>query len=322
MKKVLVTGGSGFIGTNLVSSLISDDIEILTIDVDDPKISDHYPYFKRVDIKDKQSVDEIFTNFKPDIVIHLAARTDLRGKKLKDYDSNTEGSRNIILCCNEINSVKKIIFCSSMLVCKLGYKPKTDLDFCPSTIYGESKANAEIILRKSISDSIDWTIIRPTSIWGPWFGDPYKGFFNMIRKNLFFLPKNINTKRSYGFIDNSVSQIKTLISNDESFFSKKIVYIHDYEPLGLSDWSVEISNQFGSKKIIEVPLFLLKLAAHLGDFMSILRIPFPINNFRLNNMLTEAVFEENLIQKKDEEAQITMEEGVKKTISWLLKEDS
>ena len=90
----------------------------------------------------------------------------------------------------------------------------------------------------------------------------------------------------------------------------------------MSDWSVEISNLFGSKKIIEVPLFLLKLAAHLGDFMSILRIPFPINNFRLNNMLTEAVFEENLIQKKDEKAQITMEEGVKKTISWLLKEDS
>ena len=56
--------------------------------------------------------------------------------------------------------------------------------------------------------------------------------------------------------------------------------------------------------------------------MSILRIPFPINNFRLNNMLTEAVFEENLIQKKDAKAQITMEEGVKKTISWLLKEDS
>ena len=62
-KNMIVILGAAVIGTNLVSSLISDDIEILTIDVDDPKISDHYPYFKSVDIKDKQEYRRLFIEF-------------------------------------------------------------------------------------------------------------------------------------------------------------------------------------------------------------------------------------------------------------------
>ena len=65
-----------------------------------------------------------------------------------------------------LNELKKIIIASSMLVCELGYSPKNFNDYKPNTLYGESKVLTEKIVKKFKNS---WTIVRPTSIWGPWF---------------------------------------------------------------------------------------------------------------------------------------------------------
>lgn len=79
--KILVTGGSGFIGSNLLQSLSRNfDYDLLNIDI---AMIDR-PEFQSVtticDIKDRMKLERIITDFNPNYIIHLAARTDLNGK--------------------------------------------------------------------------------------------------------------------------------------------------------------------------------------------------------------------------------------------------
>ena len=181
-KKILVTGGSGFIGTNIVE-FYKDSFEVLNIDVLSPRNSDHTAYWKKIDILDKESLNEVFSSFKPDFVLHMAAKTDLDGETLEDYNANIKGVENIIEATNNTPSIKKIIFASSRLVCEIGYEPKDEFDYRPSTVYGESKIIGEKIVRSSKIENANWIIVRPTSLWGPWFGIPDPEQMRKWKKN-------------------------------------------------------------------------------------------------------------------------------------------
>ena len=114
--------------------------------------------------------------FQPEYIIHLAARTDLNGKSVSDYSANIEGVENMVKISNSLASLKRVIYASSRLVCKIGYQPKSYNDFCPTTFYGESKMIGEMIVRNYTKSFYSWSIVRPTSIWGPWFDVPYRNF--------------------------------------------------------------------------------------------------------------------------------------------------
>jgi dTDP_gluc_dehyt: dTDP-glucose 4,6-dehydratase len=59
MKKILITGGSGFIGTNLIEHLLKKtDAELLTFDINEPKIDSHNRFWKRVDIREYEELRE------------------------------------------------------------------------------------------------------------------------------------------------------------------------------------------------------------------------------------------------------------------------
>jgi len=171
MKKILITGGSGFIGTNLIE-FYKDKVNILNIDIVKPKNKEHTQYWKNVDINNYKELDSAISKFNPDIVIHMAARTDLDGKSLEDYSTNIQGVENILKITDKIESITKVIFASSRLGCKIGYKPQNEFDYCATTIYGESKIIGEQLVRNYKEYSKKWIIVRPTSIWGPWFDIP------------------------------------------------------------------------------------------------------------------------------------------------------
>ena len=78
--------------------------------------------YKSVDILDKNEVFELIASYKPDMIINLAARTDLDGKT-RDYGV-PKGPINISESMAEIKSEAMFIHFSSMLVCRMGHKPQ------------------------------------------------------------------------------------------------------------------------------------------------------------------------------------------------------
>ncbi len=319
MKKIVITGGSGFIGTNLIE-FYKNTADVINLDIKSPRNKGHLKYWKNVDITNFEELNHAISKFSPDIVIHMAARTDLDGKTLEDYSANIQGVKNIMEITNKIDSISKVIFASSRLVCKIGYKPNDEYDYCPTTVYGESKVIGEKLVKENSEFTKKWIIVRPTSIWGPWFDIPYKNFFTTIEKNRYIHPKNRKIHKLFGYVKNAVYIIDKLIDNNT--LNSKTVYLSDFEALEVNNWADLISNKFHKKNVKQVPLLILKTLANIGDLLKYLgyKNP-PLTNFRLDNLLTEMLYDVEDVKNVVEELPYSLEAGVKETILWMNKYD-
>lgn len=316
---VIVTGGSGFIGTNLVQYLLDKpDINVSNIDINPPRNNEHFSNWISCDICDYESLEKIFSELRPSIVVHLAARTDLNGRSIQEYSANTDGVINVIKCCNLFKEVKRVIFASSMLVCRLGHIPFGDDDYCPTTLYGESKVIGEKSVKSGVCNDLEWIIVRPTSLWGPWFDKPYKSFFDIVRAGYFMFPYGYKTERSYGFIGNSVDQLSCLMFTENISALRRVFYLADHIPIEISDWANQIITVSNKGRIFRPYWWILKIIALIGDALEFLGIKnLPMTSFRLNNMLTSAVYDTTDLRIICGDQRYSIRQGIEKTIRWI-----
>lgn len=313
--KIIITGGSGFIGTNLIDKLVQNGFEVLNIDVNKPRNKDHIKYWEKLDITNLNEFKNHVTLFNPDYIVHLAARTDLDGQSLNDYSANTIGINNLMKISKDLISLKKILITSSMLVCKAGHNPKDQFDYSPTTIYGESKVLTEKMVWSS-PPSCDWAILRPTSIWGPWFDIPYKTFFDMVLAKKYYHIGNKGCTKTYGYVGNAIFQIEKILFSDTNDDLNKVFYLGDYNPINIEVWGNEIASELGYS-IKKIPFYIIKLVAFFGDFLKILKINFPMTSFRLKNMTTDNIVALQNTKKIAPNLPFERISAIKKTLIWL-----
>lgn len=248
----------------------------MNVDIRPPRQSSHSAVWRNVNLLDDGLLVQAVRDHAPEVVFHLAARTDLEGKMPTDYLANTDGVRNLICALKSQPNLAFVVFASSMLVCRIGYRPRNEDDYCPSTAYGRSKVEGEHIVRQSAS-GFHWAIVRPTSIWGPWFGTPYRDFFTAVRRGIYLHPRHRLIRRSYGFVLNSIAQLAALIDGADQL-SGRTMYLADYEPVELKSWADMIQRAFSARTVPEVPLALLRVAARTGDFFAARRLAAAAND--------------------------------------------
>ncbi len=314
MNRILVTGGSGFIGTNLVAKLLADGFTVLNLDKAKPINSQYTDYWTQVDILDDQALEAPILAFDPEAIVHLAAVTDLDGKTLAYYNTNTDGTQNVINVAKKVPALKRVLFTSSMYVCQPGYTPKNYDDYKPHTLYGESKVNGELLVKASKNTNFSWSIIRPTSIWGPWFNIPYIDFFNIVYQGKYFDFGRTCTK-TYGYVDNTVFQIQKLLTADDAH--TRTFYLGDNPAIQISEWANEISIEMGKGAIKKIPFLVMRTAALAGDVLAKVGIRFPITSFRLRNMTTNNILPLDDIYEITGPVPATRLQGVRKTLNWL-----
>ena len=159
--KILVTGGSGFLGMRLVESLLSKGHDVIVF-------SRHFsPEIEKTGAK---QITGNVSDYDPlsgalsrvDIVYHLAANLDESDPSMEK--ENTESTENVINCCRE-KKIKRLIFTSSIGVLGNTNAPSTeDMQYNPATRYEKSKMNCEKLIKAS---GIPYTIARITIIYGP-----------------------------------------------------------------------------------------------------------------------------------------------------------
>lgn len=313
--KIIITGGSGFIGTNAVQYYLDKGNIVLSIDKREPKRDDHRKVFRKVDIEDYAQLEALVTEFQPDYILHLAARTDLDGKSVDDYSANVKGVENVLKAAAKTKGLKKILITSSMLVCHTGYYPKNQFDYAPTTNYGESKVETENIVWAN-KPQCDWALLRPTSIWGPWFGVPYRNFFDMMMSRRYFHIGRKSCTKTYGFVGNAVYQINQVLMNDTRDESNKVFYLGDEPPVFIEDWANEIAGELGFR-VPRMPMPLLKCAGWFGDFLKLFGVHFPMTSFRLKNMTTDNIINLKNTMAIAPDPPYSRLEGVRETLRWM-----
>ena len=317
--RVIVTGGSGFIGTNLIEHHLAKGDEVLNIDIASPRNKAHTAYWQKIDLLDVARLKKTIHEFKPDMILHMAARTDLDGSALSDYSANTVGVENLIAAIEGLGSLRRVVFASSRLVCRIGYQPSGEEDYCPTTAYGESKVLGEQIVRAASGRiPCPWIIVRPTSIWGPWFDIPYKTFFLTIAKRRYFHPGKVRILKSFGFVGNTIYQLQRLLDADAGAVTGHTTYLADYPPIDVAEMANTIQHTLGVPKIKSIDIPFLKVAALAGDAMKAFgwRHP-PLTSFRLQNLLTPMEHDLAFLQATVGPLPYSMPQGVKLTVDWL-----
>ena len=235
-KTILITGAAGFIGSNLVKELFNtvDDIKIIGID----NMNDYYDVsikeyrlekinklnknfiFINGDISDKDTIDNLFNEYKPSVVVNLAAQAGVR-YSITNPDayikSNLIGFYNILEACRH-NEVEHLVYASSSSVYgsnkKVPYSTDDKVDN-PVSLYAATKKSNELMAHAySKLYNIPSTGLRFFTVYGP-AGRPdmaYFGFTNKLLKGETIEIFNYgNCKRDFTYIDDIVEGVKRVM---------------------------------------------------------------------------------------------------------------
>ena len=311
-----ITGGSGFIGTTVMNQILPK-YKAISFDINPPKIEKHHQFWKNIDIRDLESFKKALIEFQPTHILHLAAMTGMEIEDISFFDANTKGVANLINASDKLPNLKRIIFASTLLVCPNGYVPSTDIEFNPPNLYGESKVIGEKLVRES-NMKCSWVIVRPTSIWGPWFEHSYRTFFRVIDKGLYFQPGKNPVVKPLGFVGNTAHMMLTLLQHPEEIVDGETYYLGDYPENSIQEWADLIRKKLGKGKTPVLPITIMKIMAFAGDILK--RSGWkdvPITTFRLNNMLTGSHYPIEKTKDIVGDLPHTFEDGVNQTLSWM-----
>lgn len=282
--RYLITGGSGFIGTNLIDELAQRNVAVANVDICPPKRQEHNVYWVEQDILDYEGLLQRFSQFQPTHVIHLAARADTDGKALSDYDANIRGTEYVLRATKTTESVERVIITSTQFVHQNKGVPAHDQDFSPHTVYGESKVISEKLTR-SAGLEIPWTIVRPTNVWGPWHPRYPHEFWRVLSRGLYVHPGGGTVTRSYGYVKNVAWQLLQMCEATQGTVAGRVFYVGD-APVDLLEWVNAFSLRMLGRKVTVVPSVALRALALLGDGAARLGLRSPITSSRLRSMTT------------------------------------
>jgi len=315
--RILVTGGSGFIGTHFIDLLrrARPDAAICNVDLRAPKLESHRCYWTKCDILDGSQLDSVVLQFGPTHVVHMAARTDTDSNNIADYRVNTEGSANLIASMKPCSTIERTIFVSTQYVVGPGKLPDSVRDHRPHTTYGRSKCIMEDLIFKS-DIAATWTIVRPTNVWGSWHPRYAEEFWLIVKKGKYVHPGGAPVYRGYAYVGNVVEQIWAIFHKETASVDRRVIYVGD-EVADIRVWVAAFSRALTGKEPRVVPRSILRLVALVGDVVKMTGRPFPLFTSRYRSMTGEYRVDMKPTFQLLGPPRYSLDEGVRQTVDWL-----
>tara|TARA_B110000259_G_scaffold184474_1_gene231611 strand:+ start:1558 stop:2550 length:993 start_codon:yes stop_codon:yes gene_type:complete len=294
-RKILVTGGSGFVGSFLIQELLRDESNTIIAMYNSSQAPDTYeePASKLRWIKADIVKDDL-TNLVSgvDTVYHLAGYSSLSSSS-SEVDRlnavNVKGTRRVAEACTSAQ-VKQLIFVSSIAACEVSTELVIDeINGYPVTEYGLSKKRAEELLIEGSINSYELTILRPTALFGENHGGSVLELAKKIQEHRFLIFGSGESKTNFLYIRDFIDML-LLVKDDQRAYGQ--VFIASDIPLHLSTFVKYIVEALGSDlRIMKVNVAVGYITALIFDIVSfVLQKPLPLSRRRLRAMLSRTSY--------------------------------
>jgi nucleoside-diphosphate-sugar epimerase len=312
---ILVTGGSGFIGTRLVENLLKDGH---SVKIYDKVKSEKYPdIIVEGDVRDRAKLVSETKDI--DIIYNLAAEHADNVSPLSLYDEvNVGGAKNIIEAA-KINGINKIIFTSSVAVYGLDKgTPDESFDPEPFNEYGSSKLKAEKVFKDwHEEDSKNRTLImlRPSAI----FGEGNRGnIYNLIKQvysGKFIMIGKGDNKKSIGYVGNIAGFLAFLAENKSGF---EIYNFADKPDMSAREMVDSIQKSLGrDKKIPAIPYFIGIIGGYTFDLLSMITgKKFTISSIRIKKFAADTTINTDKLQNCSFNLPYSFKDGLERTVKF------
>ncbi len=312
---IAVIGGSGFVGTKLISNL-KETPSLNLVNIDRQQSSTYPQLTKIANVLDKQKLNELLKG--QDVVILLAAehRDDVSPTSLY-YDVNVQGMRNTLEAM-ELNSVSRIIFTSSVAVYGLD-KDNPDESFPVDAFnhYGKSKWEAEQVLQEWYKTHSDWNIniVRPTVIFGEGNRGNVFNLLNQIASGKFMMIGDGKNQKSMSYVGNVVSFLEFLIQHKREGYN---VYNYVDKPDFTTNDLVYHTGEILGKKIptTHIPYWLGMLGGYGFDVLAFLtRKKLTISSVRVKKFCAVTKYDSTKAMSSGFVPPYSMEEGLRRMLN-------
>lgn len=272
-KRYLITGGAGFIGFYLSKALLEKGAEVVGLD----NLNDYYEIslkedrlailrelegyrFVKADLSDEEAVFRLFAEYKPQIVVNLAAQAGVR-YSIDNPDayiqSNIVGFFNILEACRHY-PVEHLVFASSSSVYggnkKVPFSTQDQVDQ-PVSLYAATKKSNELMAYAySKLYQIPLTGLRFFTVYGP-MGRPDMAYFKFAKRIMADEPiqiyNNGDMLRDFTYIDDIITGVENILCNppstDENGAAYKIYNIGNNKPEKLMDYIAVLEKCLGKE---------------------------------------------------------------------------
>lgn len=300
-KKVFITGGSGFIGSNLARLLIKKNYNVNLLVRKNSNLWRLKEINKDVkihqgEIGDIKNLKKLITKLEPKYIIHLASygNSSSENNLKKIIDVNILGLVNLLEVSKK-NNYKKLIVCGSSSEYGFKNKPMTETDYLhPNSYYSATKSSATLIAQSyALENNKPIVILRPFSVYGPF--EENDRFIPIVIKKTIRNEKVLVTKeevkRDFIFIDDVVN----------AFYKSMLLKTNKGEIINIGT-----GKQYSNKEIIRMIEKILKLKLKLGVFP---KRAWDTNNWVANNLKAKRILKWH--------SKNSMEQGLRKTIKWF-----
>ncbi len=256
--KVLITGGTGFIGSHLAESLLKENFEVYCTVRNPSKLrflEGLNVKIIKADLSDKNSLKGIEWQF--DYIFNLSGITKAAHPE-EFFQSNYMGTKNLVETVAEANpNLKRFVHVSSLAAvgpCREGKPVDENTEPAPVSEYGKSKLMGE----KSVlffKDKIPITIIRPPAVYGPRDSD-FLSFFKMVKMGVvFYLTEGLY---SLVYVQDLVDGIILASRKKESL--GETLFIADNKPYSTKEIVSAIAEALDKKPLnLKIPMNIAKL---------------------------------------------------------------
>lgn len=276
MKKLLITGGSGFLGNNIINSL-SENYDINTLGLGS---------FNDIDMNLAKEVPSLDHNY--DIVLHAAGKAHSVPRSMQEsldfYSVNFYGTKNLCQAFENIRKPKTFIFISTVAVYGVD-SGENILETHPlngSTPYALSKIQAEEFLTKWCKENdIRLIILRPALLAGKNPPGNLGAMINAIRKNNYFRIGEGNARKSILMAEDIARLVPKLVETEG------IYNLCDNHHPSFSELEGLICKQLNRKLPKSIPYWFAKSIAKIGDLIG---SKAPINSNKLDKITKPLTF--------------------------------